>query len=355
MTEPRDPFGEAETRRVGEYKALLVAEPELLGTLNADARSGGFKQGTIQAWDEIPDVTTMEAPKVEWAVEGIIPRASVVLIAGEPGSYKSWLALSLLGAVTSGGRFLGRECRMGRVLYLDRENPLAVVRDRLGMLGVESLSNSRIWGNWLPDPPPLIGDGRLLQIAREFKPVIIFDSLIRFHGADENSATEMAKVMEHLRVLANVGATPVALHHRPKSETSRYRGSSDIAGGVDMAFSLSRDRKAGLLALECFKSRFVEEFSFTIRPELAERGEFVVTDAPAIVAAREDEERLAQVIRDKPGQTQADVVAASGIPRGRARSVLQQGEGRLWRSERSAHNAMRFFPLDVREIVEIEV
>jgi|SRR6516164_124039 hypothetical protein len=73
------------------------------------------------------------------------------------------------------------------------------------------------------------------------------------------------------------------------------------------------------------------------------------------LTAREDEERLAQVIRDKPGQTQADVVAASGIPKGRARSALQQGEGRLWRSDRGAHNAVRFFPMDVREIVEIEV
>ncbi len=135
MTEPRDPFAESEARRVGQYKALLVAEPELLGALNTDAHTGGVKRCTIRAWDEIPDVTTMEAPKVEWIVDRVIPRASVTLIAGEPSSYKSWLALALLRAVANDGKFLGRECAHQSVLYLDRENPQAVVRDRLACSG----------------------------------------------------------------------------------------------------------------------------------------------------------------------------------------------------------------------------
>ncbi len=326
-----------------------MTEPELLDTQQKQS------QRIIRAWDEIPDVMTMAAPRTEWVVEGIIPRASVTLLAGEPGSYKSWLALTLLRSVVTGGKFLERECMTHPVLYLDRENPLTVVRERLAMLGVESLESTKIWGGWLPDAPPAIGDVRLLEMARERQPLLIFDSLIRFHSADENSATEMAGVMQNLRALANAGATVVAQHHKPKAEGAHYRGSSDIAGGVDTAFSLSRDRQAGILKLECFKSRFVEEFSMTLRPELAGAGDFVVTEAPEATAMRDDAEKLAETIRAKPGQTQGDVVAASGVPKGRARAMLEQFDGQLWRSEKGSHNTKRFFPLETPATVEIEV
>jgi predicted ATP-dependent serine protease len=297
----------------------------------------------------------LAAPKIEWIAEGIIPKASVTLIAGEPGSYKSWLALSLLRAVSTGERFLDRECKSADVLYLDRENPLAVVQERLAILGVESLGSSRIWGGWLRDAPPAIGDVRLVQMARERRPLLIFDSLIRFHNADENSATEMAPVMQDLRNLANMGATVVVLHHKPKAEGSRYRGSSDIAGGVDTAFALSRDRQAGVLKLECFKSRFIEEFSITLRPDLTGAGEFVVTEAPSTLAAQEEAQRLLEMICAKPGQTQSSLIEASGLPKGKARAVLAQNEGVLWRSQRGSHNAKRFFPLDGGNTVEIVV
>jgi hypothetical protein len=312
-------------------------------------------QSLIRAWNEIPDVMTMAAPMIEWVVEGIIPRASVTLVAGEPGSYKSWLALALLRSVVAGEKFLERRCAALSVLYLDRENPLTVVRDRLAMLGVESLGNARIWGGWLPDSPPAIGDVRLLEMARERRPLFLFDSLIRFHRADENSATEMAEVMQNLRALANAGATVVALHHKPKAEGARYRGSSDIAGGVDTAFSVSRDRQAGILKLECFKSRFIEEFSITLRPDLTGTGDFAVTEAPEATAAQEYAEKLTQTIRAKPGQTQGDVVSATSVPKGKARAMLEQFDGQLWRSEKGAHNAKRFFPLETAATVEIEV
>lgn len=347
--QPGDPFAELEANRRGEWKNLLMAEPELLGT------EGTQSQRIIRAWGEIPDVMMMAAPKTEWIVEGIIPRASVTLLAGEPGSYKSWLALTLLRSAVSGGKFLDRECEALSVLYLDRENPLTVVRERLAMLGVESLAGTKIWGGWLPDPPPAIGDVRLLEMARERRPLLLFDSLIRFHSADENSATEMAEVMQNLRALANVGATVVALHHKPKAEGAHYRGSSDIAGGVDTAFSVSRDRQAGILKLECFKSRFLEEFSITLRPDLAGTGDFVVTEAPEATAAQNYAEMLVQTIRAKPGQTQCEVLAASNVPKGRARAMLEQFDGQRWRSEKGAHNSKRFFPIETPAIVEIEV
>jgi hypothetical protein len=338
--EPFDPFAALDACHVGEWERLLTTTPELLDGQQTES------QPVIRVWDEIPDVMSMAALRIEWVVEGIIPRGSVTLLAGEPGSYKTWLALALLRGVTTGEKFLERQCTALSVLYLDRENPLTVVRERLAMLGIESLGSAKIWGGWLRDMPPAIGDVRLLEIARERRPLVLFDSLIRFHRADENSATEMAEVMQHLRALANLGATVVVLHHKPKVEGAHYRGSSDIAGAVDTAFSISRDREAGILKLECFKSRFVEEFSMTLRPDLVGEGKFVVTEAPEAAAERNEVEELAQTILANPGLTKGDVVARSGVPKGRARALLEQFDGQSWRSTKGTHNSRRFFPLE---------
>ncbi|HEY3929866.1 MAG TPA: AAA family ATPase [Candidatus Koribacter sp.] len=326
-----------------EHPEMLEAEPE---SENRRQDAGGTQ--IIRCWEEIPDVFAMAAPATEWLVEGILPRASVTLLAGEPGSYKTWLALALLHGVTSGGMFLGRKCAQASVLYLDRENPLAVMRERLAVLGIEqsAAANCRIWGGWLADAPPGIGDVRLLEIARERRPLIVFDSLIRFHAAaDENSATAMAMVMADLRALANMGATVVALHHKPKSEGSHYRGSSDIAGGVDTALAVSRDRDADLLHLECFKSRFAEEFSLTLRPELGSSADFVVTDSPKASSEQTDIEKLAEAIRRIPGQPKERVIEASGVRRSRGRALLEQFDGQLWQVKHGPGKSRRFFPV----------
>lgn len=204
-------------------------------------------------------------------------------------------------------------------------------------------------------PHPSIGDARLLHIARERRPLLIFDSLIRFHDSDENSATEMATVMQDLRALANLGATVIALHHRAKSETSRYRGSSDIAGGVDTAFSVARDRQAGVLTLQCFKSRYVEEFTLTLRPDLAGTGEFVITDGPTVAPQKSAVERLAEAIRENPGQSQDALISSCHIGYRIGAETLRVFDGKQWRSKRGERNSRRFFPLDGEDIPKSEL
>ena len=102
--------------------------------------------------------------------------------------------------------------------------------------------------------------------------------MIRFYSADENSATQMAPVMASLRELATAGASVVVLHHKPKSETSSYRGSSDIVAGADAAFSLAKHD--GLLELRTIKNRFGVEATVKIHPNFAAE-----TCSPSIATA----------------------------------------------------------------------
>jgi AAA domain-containing protein len=321
----------------------------ILQMLERDARDpdrGGREGGAAKILDlpDVPDLLALPVEPISWLVDRMIPRAAVTLVAGEPGSYKSWLALRLGRSVAEGAAFLERACPALPVLYLDRENPQAVVRERMAVLGIRSAERLRVWGGWLEDAPPGIGDARLLQIARRWKPLILFDSFIRFHECDENSATEMAPVMGELRALAHAGATVVALHHRAKSEASRYRGSSDILGGVDVAFAVSRDRDAGLVKLQCFKSRFASEFSITLRPELESNGDFALADPPAVSREGSDVEALRRLISTEPGLSQREVVRRAGLPQSRGIELLRREEGRAWRTKRGSHGAIRYYP-----------
>jgi hypothetical protein len=367
---PRDPYEELRAQRANGWKQYFIENPEALeeelkqGLLNDangapslsehsnslpgsaghpnGAPANGAQASVVQTngtparrailhWDEIPDPLALPAQKIEWVLDGIIPCASVTLIAGEPGSYKSWLALCLVRAVTSvaakdciatrvsrntdgsgvnsrnsdasddsygeGNRsntdaagvvsspegtrsntgasggirrntytrrdtFLGRKCLPMDALYLDRENPLSVVRERMAILGINSLEHARYWGGWLHDAPP------------------------------------------------------------------------------------------GIIKLDCFKSRFSEEFSMTVRPELRDRGDFVVTETKDSVVNPEIDpgptvaEVLWEAIRARPGQTQSELLVGSGLSKGKVLPVLEDLDGKMWRSERIKNNARLFFPLN---------
>jgi len=325
----------------GEREAFM-AEPQVKTT------SG------IKRWVDVPSISALPADiKVDWAVDGIIPRYAVTLIAGESGHFKSWLAFLMGGRVASGGRYLGRACQKMPVVYFDRENPAAVVRERAEILGLSGLADLKYWGGWLEEQAPGLGDFRLLEFAREHKPLMIFDSLIRFHEGEENSASEMARVMGDLRQLANAGATPVPLHHRSKSETSIYRGSSDIKAGIDVGYAVTFDQDAGLVTLKCFKNRYAKEATMVLRPDLDDGGDFVVTQAPEIVAVHDQTSELRSIIEQTPGLSQMVIVGKTSIPRQRATMLLRGGEGKLWRVDRGTNNAKLYYPIG--SSVEVEI
>jgi hypothetical protein len=87
--------------------------------------------------------------------------------------------------------------------------------------------------------------------------LVIFDSLVRFHHANENDASEMSKVLGRLREIVNSGVGVLALHHHGKAMSAlelRARGSSDIVGICDVEYSLYKDREKNLV-LQSVKSR----------------------------------------------------------------------------------------------------
>jgi hypothetical protein len=216
--------------------------------------------------DKVPDIA------VEWIVEDLLPRSALTVLAGERGSYKSFACLDLAARVAVGYPFAGHKTVATPVLYLDRENGAQIINARKTFLGIGDTSSDdglSYWGTWMPEDPCSLNDERLIATAEKRKPVIIFDSLIRFaQGKDENSADAMAKVTELFRRLTKVGASVLVIAHKSdKPGSSPYRGSSEILAGCDVGWSLTKE-PGHSVKWSCIKNRFREEafFKFQLQP-----------------------------------------------------------------------------------------
>ena len=308
---------------------------------------------------QIPDVWSCDAPAIEWVVDDLLPLGCLTLLTGAPDAGKTWYGFALSRALLQSNTFLGRRVSRRKVIYCDQENPLSIVKQRLEELAFERSPDFHYWGFHCAIAPPQLTDaGTYAQLAKSIgpRPVFIFDSLVRFHSAgNENSASDMAAVMAQLRTIANTGAAVLVLHHRGKSESNQYRGSSDIQAGVDLSLMLDKVEKHGVLRLSTTKNRLGMPFKITLKLE-PQSGGFVVTEDPAQERAEQELELVRAVVEETPGLCQDEIVGRlkGRIPMKRVRETLGRGKGIWWHVQNGPNNRMNFHP-GAGETLEFEL
>ena len=288
------------------------------------------KEKATFTWEMVPPVWDLEA-HVSWVVEDMIPEGSITLLTGDSGHGKTMFTTALCGHIVTGKPFLDREVRQRPVLYLDRENPLGLVKQHLYDLHIDRNVDFRIWGEWCEMPPDGPSSPCLMEYAKRVKGVMVFDSLIAFHTGNEQDASETRRYLQQFRALAAAGATIILLHHTGKAEGSKkYRGSSDIKASVDMAILISKEgEEAGLIdemKLMPFKNRMG---SFNAMRVKLEDGTFT-PDSP--VETKEDV--VFRLIRMYPGSGIRDLLRLGKpfeVTRHTLDKVLQKGlaQGKL--------------------------
>jgi hypothetical protein len=211
--------------------------------------------------EDLPSVWRYEIT-MNWLLDGIIAENSVTMLTGESGDGKSFFSLKLAGQVSRGLPFLARKTVKTKVLYLDRENPLFVVKDRLELMEIRETKDLTYWGTWNDEIPDGPGANSVMNFVQKHKPLVIFDNKAAFDGGDEQDATATRQHMNQYRRLASLGGTILVLHNTGKSETSKeYRGSSDIKASLDMGYVLERTdgtnsgQPLGAMVLKPFKTR----------------------------------------------------------------------------------------------------
>jgi hypothetical protein len=265
---------------------------------------------------EIPTVWDCGASAIEYIREPELPKGAVVALTGDSGSGKSTLATAW-----------ARDAKVP-TLFLDRENPIAVISDRLDRLGFEDGPLVKFWGGWLSEEAPVPDSAQVMDWVRscDSKPILVVDSLVAFHGGDENDAGETRNFMHRCRRAANLGATVVVIHHNGKAETAKdYRGSSDFKAAVDLGFHVTNfgDGCLDKLILRPFKTRI------QVNGELAydyAGGRFIRSGR--MEAQQTVNEQLIALLRLNPGVTSRkfeELAMERGIGRQRAREFLGAG------------------------------
>lgn len=218
-------------------------------------------------------------------IEGLVAEKSILLIAGEPFTGKTMMALELAIGVASGTTAFGRPARQGRVVYLGMDSPkwdlARQARKMLKGKGIEAEKvQDELWFHWGPPERVLNGvreaEKAIAQLRELGAEMLIVDTLRKAHLHEENTSMGMAVVTDMARAIADEGVALVLLHHlaKPKEGTSKLyqtRGSTVLPGSVDVQWSVSRTGP-DWLTVDVPKARVGSSASFGIRMEQAGDG-----------------------------------------------------------------------------------
>ncbi len=252
------PSGIEERLSRGENRGIAVA-----------GRNGTGKGISFPKPLTLPEIFAFEDPQS--LADGLLPKGAVVILSSYTGLGKTLVAHEIERSVMDGFPVFGhfRIAEPGPVLLFDEESPGPFLKDRLQRMGFAPdlpfycfhFAGLRV------DAPKHFG--YMKETVKELKPaLVVFDALCRFHGADENSATEMSAVMARFRQLANLGPTVLVIHHANKGDgdmRKRSRGSSDIIGAVDLELAMTQ--AGDELVIQSVKSRQRSVSAFKVKIE----------------------------------------------------------------------------------------
>jgi hypothetical protein len=204
----------------------------------------------VQSWQRrtAEDILNTDFADIQWVVPGVIPEG-LSKIDGGPKVGKSWLAIHLATAVSSGGVFMGSiPVEQREVLYLALEDSERRLKNRLLKQG--GTGNSKFFietaASWKG------GIATLQKYLKEYPStgLVIIDTLFMFSPLqDTNSYSDTYRPISAIQKLSNETGIPIVLiHHTRKGAkdgsgegwADEGMGSQGINGAVDTILLLKK-------------------------------------------------------------------------------------------------------------------
>jgi KaiC/GvpD/RAD55 family RecA-like ATPase len=191
-----------------------------------------------------------------------IPKNSIGVIYGDPGSGKSYVALSMAYSLAKGENWLGYAVTKPRnVVYFGleggQENEL-----RLRALINANGKFDKDTVNFILETSPfditkIESAERYLSTIAFIPDVIFLDTLSAAFAGDENDSTEMKKVNATMAALQNKGITVILIHHKGKD--GKMRGSTALFGALDWTIEVAMDKNTKIININSRKMRLYVE------------------------------------------------------------------------------------------------
>lgn len=189
----------------------------------------------------------VQRPAPRWIVKGVVPEADLIVLFGESGSGKSFMALDIAAAIARGQGWRGRRVRQGRVVYIAAEGA-GGFRNRVAAYCREhNLEAGALPMAVIADAPNLLLREDALDVAADIvqaggADLIIVDTFAQVTpGANENAAEDMGKALGHCKGLKRATGAPVLLvHHSGKDAARGARGWSGLKAAADAELEVIR-------------------------------------------------------------------------------------------------------------------
>lgn len=217
------------------------------------ARALDSLRSKLLTFDQLRDI-----PRPEPLIKGVLNLDSATWLIGQPGGFKSFVALDWACHVATGRTWHERKVRKGKVLYVVAEGVRGFAKRveawtmRLGEKPEELLiypgaiqaSNATEWRS-------------LVELVKEIEPaLVVLDTQARMTvGMEENSNTEMGVWVQAVDALKRAaGACILVVHHTGRSGGDA-RGASALDGAQDAEWKVDRKPHKLDFTLSCDKNK----------------------------------------------------------------------------------------------------
>jgi len=261
--------GERAANEAAEASGAFVIVPPELGDANDYVNSGGSLRALLSDNEDdqyqqiLKDLNVVFGDELsknfnppDELVENLICLDSIAMVYGSSNSGKTFFALEMAHAVSSGIPFLGRKTESGFVVYIACESPgsvesrLQVIRDHYSV-DLANLAIVRAPVNFHTNPKEVERVTRAIKLMEQQKKerckLLIIDTLARISaGANENSGDEMGPIFEMFdRLRHSTHAAITIIHHSGKDEARGSRGWSGMRAHIDTEIEIKKGKSLG--------------------------------------------------------------------------------------------------------------
>lgn len=178
---------------------------------------------------------------------GILLDGTILLIVGPAKSKKTFLTQNLALSIAMGNDFAGfKITKPKKVLYFLAEGGYYPNRERLQKMA-QRISPDNTENFFIEFPPYMLLNhpesyDEIYELIKDSgAEVVVFDPLLRFHDAEENSATGMSEVLGKIRqLIEKLKISVILVHHTGRVENRGGRGSSAIIGEYDSCITIHK-------------------------------------------------------------------------------------------------------------------
>lgn len=284
------------------------------------------------------DILSLDV-KTEYLLENLIPQGSITLLFGRGGIGKTSISLQIAYAIAEGKPFGDFKTIKTPVYFIDFENPLPVLKERVEKIGESD--NLWVWHISNPTLPPRL-DSKDYELYKQLPPgLLIYDTLRASHLSDENDSKPMALIMSRLKELREIGFTIFLLHHTPKGNEGIFKGSTAILDLADHVLGLEEIKESDSVEFDTdnlyrlgvrIKTRY-DPYHIFLRFNAAIKG-FEVAKDPDLEKMKDIQQILMQS-QKTPNQTEFRKMIRDEFDYSdrEARRLIKKGEGIYWQKE----------------------